>query len=207
MCDVSPTSELGDWRSVEPAEAATLFDRLAVKWWIAGGWALDMFLDETSRTHGDLDVGVLRRDIRSVLHELSGWEWCEARDGVLTRLPIGIPPRSDVNSLWCRPVGTAPWVFELMLDESDGALWLFRREPAIKRPLSMLTRTSSSGIPYLAPEIQLLYKAKTLRPHDQADFDRVAPRLDTAAREWLRDSLARTSLRHPWIAALADGRR
>lgn len=198
------TEEIGEWRSVEPAEAAAWLTHLTVPWWIAGGWALDLFLGQRSRAHTDLDIGVLRRDIATALQALSRWELFEAKDGGLNHLPIGTLPRADVHSLWCRPEGTTPWALEIMLDESDEALWLFRREPTIRRPLSTLTRTSSSQIRYLAPEIQLLYKAKTVRPQDQADFERVVQELDALAVEWLRDSLARAYSGHPWINTL-DG--
>jgi hypothetical protein len=48
-------------------------------------------------------------------------------------------------------------------------------------PLAHAIRRSSEGIPYLAPEIQLLYKARDARPEDQADFKCCAPLLDSQA--------------------------
>ncbi len=172
-------------------------------WWIAGGWALDLHVGRQSRAHADLDIGVLRRDIVTILAALSSWEIFEAKDGALTRLGVGEAPRSAVHSLWCRPTGIAPWTFELMLDESVNDAWCYRREPSIRRPLSKVVQRSPSGIPNLAPEIQLLYKAPWLRSQDQADFELIAPRLDATARAWLVDSLTRTEVGHPWISALA----
>jgi hypothetical protein len=89
-----------------------------------------------------------------------------------------------------------------MLDESDGERWVFRRQPKIRRPLALAVRRNFDGIPYLAPEIQLLYKAHPVRARDQADFDRVAPRLDPDGRAWLRDALAKADPDHPWLSAL-----
>jgi hypothetical protein len=54
----------------------------------------------------------------------------------------------------------------------------------------------------LAPEIQLLYKSKGLRPKDQADFETVLPALDAARRGWLRSAIAVLSPAHPWLMAL-----
>jgi hypothetical protein len=196
--------ELGAWYAADPERAATWLDQLTVPWWIAGGWALDLFLNDASRVHTDLDVGVLRRDIGVVLAALQDWDHFEAREGKLTRLPIGTEPRVNVHSLWSRPMGTANWALEFMLDESEGEFWVFRRAPRIRRPLSTLSHVGKSGIRYLAPEIQLLYKAKAYRPKDQADFERVVPRLDTAARSWLRDSLATTLPGHSWLSVLAE---
>jgi hypothetical protein len=57
---------------------------------------------------------------------------------------------------------------------------------------------------YLAPEIQLLYKAKAPRPKDEQVFARVAPRLARDARRWLREALATAYPAHPWRAALDE---
>ena len=91
-----------------------------------------------------------------------------------------------------------------MLDASDGDRWVFRRQPKIQQSLAMAVRHNSEGIPYLAPEIQLLYKARPVRAQDQVDFDHVAPRLAPEARAWLRDALAIVDPEHQWLSAL-DG--
>jgi hypothetical protein len=49
---------------------------------------------------------------------------------------------------------------EFLLEESDDSHWLFRRSPAIQPPLSMIGAWGCRGVPYLALEIVLLYKAK-----------------------------------------------
>ena len=55
------------------------------------------------------------------------------------------------------------------------------------------------GIPYMAPEIQLLYKAKAPRPQDEADFARTFPYLDQASREFLVQALALIYPGHRWL--------
>lgn len=60
------------------------------------------------------------------------------------------------------------------------------------------------NIPYLAPEIQLLYKAKpeTL-DKDQLDFDNAVPRLGRPERHWLLGVLeGRFPRGHRWITIL-----
>jgi hypothetical protein len=46
------------------------------------------------------------------------------------------------------------------------------------------------GIPYLAPELVLLFKAKHVRHKDQADFDLTIPHLTRAQRSRLAELLA-----------------
>lgn len=55
---------------------------------------------------------------------------------------------------------------------------------------------------YLRPEVQLLHKARALRPQDQQDFDACLPMLDPASRGWLGSSLAMVHPDHPWLEAL-----
>jgi hypothetical protein len=198
------TASQHSWRALRPTDAARLFASSKVPWWIAGGWALDVFRGTPSRPHTDLDVGILRRDALTVLHCVSAWEVFEAEGGRLSPLPPGRVPRLDVHSLWCRPTATDHWTIELMLDESDGETWVYRREPRIRRPMSTAVRQSPEGLPYLAPEIQLLYKSKAPRERDELDFLHTCRLLVPEARRWLRDALELVQPDHQWIAALAS---
>src|SRR6202041_499078 len=99
-------SRLGNWASTTPEDAASWFSSLTVPWWIAGGWALHLFLGRQFREHGDFDVGVLRRDFPQLRAALSNWEVFEAQNNRLSLLSDGMAPRQDVNSLWCRPHGS-----------------------------------------------------------------------------------------------------
>lgn len=191
----------GPWRSLHPREAPQLLSPVRSSWWIAGGWALDLFVGAQTRKHDDLDIGILRRDVPQILESMSEWEFFEAKDGRLNRLGRGVPAL-EVHSLWSRPRGQEAWVLELMLDESEGDAWVFRRERGIRRALDSAIARTAEGIPYLVPEIQLLYKANRLRPKDDADFQRVLPRLESRARTWLRDALTRLDVRHAWRPAL-----
>jgi Aminoglycoside-2''-adenylyltransferase len=189
------------WRSVGPAEVRDWLAPISEPWWIAGGWALDLFLGEVSRPHGDIDVGIFRGDAPKICATLSAWEFFEAQAGSLTRLEPDTAPRRAVHSLWARRRGERVWAFELMLDEG-GRDWTFRRNSGIRRPLESAIHRSSEGIPYLAPEIQLLYKAKEFRARDQADLERVVGRLHQDARIWLKTSIAGMYPHHPWLSAL-----
>jgi hypothetical protein len=191
------------WRALEPPAAHRILRAVDAPWWIAGGWAIDLFVGRQTRAHKDLDVGVRRVDASRIIAALSGWEFFEAKQGSLVPLAPGMAPRAGVNSLWGRPVGEPHWNLELLLDDSDESDWIFRREPSIRRPLATALCATPDGTPYLAPEIQLLYKARDLRPEDQSDFDHAAPRLDRAAVRWLRDGLSRLLPQHPWLLALA----
>jgi hypothetical protein len=128
----------GPWRATHPREVPAYLAGVKPRWWVAGGWALDLFLGKQSRAHKVLDIGILRRDAPDVVAELSGFEFFEAKDGRLFRLE-GMP-RATVNSLWGRPFGSQQWVLELLLDEADQGEWIFRRDRNIRYPLDLLVQ-------------------------------------------------------------------
>jgi hypothetical protein len=64
------------------------------------------------------------------------------------------------------------------------------------------------GIPYLVPEIVLLFKAKhSAEAKNQADFDAMLPLLSDDARGWLGRALLRIHPGHAWIGAVAGAAR
>jgi hypothetical protein len=65
-----------------------------------------------------------------------------------------------------------------------------------------VVRRTAEGIPFVAPEIVLLFKAKAARPKDESDAAVVLPTLDAAQRAWLAAALDRVHPGHPWRAGL-----
>ncbi|GAB4572510.1 MAG: hypothetical protein Kow0077_12110 [Anaerolineae bacterium] len=91
---------------------------------------------------------------------------------------------------------------EILLNDAQDGRWQYRRHPAITRPLDAVGLRSPEGIPFLAPEIVLLYKARNPRARDLADFQAVLPGMQPEQREWLRNALKTAHPRSPWLAAL-----
>lgn len=103
-----------------------------------------------------------------------------------------------------------PWRFQPMVLETDGDDWLFRRDDRIRGSLRDLPH-QCDGLPVLAPEIQLLYKARLPnRPKDEADFTMAVPHLTDPQRRWLRDTISllypgsAEQPEHPWLETLRD---
>ena len=82
-----------------------------------------------------------------------------------------------------------PWRVDVMREQWDGDTWICRRDPRIRVHAATLISRTPDGIPYLQPEIVLLFKAKAVRPKDELDFAEVLPHLDGNRRLWLRDAL------------------
>ncbi len=195
-------ANLGPWAPLLPQQAGTLFAAQRCPWWIAGGWALDLFIGRQTRDHGDLDVEVLRRDQTEVQRFLVGWDLHTAASGVLRPWPPGERLGDEIDSIWCRPTPEAPWALQVMFARARGDDWVYRRQMEITRPLGETRLRTPDGLPFLAPEIQLLYKSKAPRPKDETDFAMIHSLLDTQRKRWLVHALTRTHPDHPWLHRL-----
>jgi hypothetical protein len=171
-------------------------------WWIAGGWAIDLFVGARPRRHDDVDVAVLRRDQQNLAAHLDSWDLqVVVRPGEL-RPWRGEWLESPVHELWARRSPADAWTCELLLDDADGDRWVFRRDPRVTHPLAELG-VEREGLPVLVPEIALLFKAKDPGPKDEADFAAALPLLKPAGRAWLAEALGTTHPEHSWLQRLA----
>lgn len=192
----------GPWSHRTPEDAAALFADYPGRWWIAGGWAIEAFTGIT-RKHDDIDPSVLRSDLPLLRHHLEGKLdiWSASSGALRPLLPDEPELEGAANQVWTRPEALAPWEYDILLAPGTPQEWVYRRDESIRLPMDEAVWLHD-GIPYLRPEIQLLYKAAGLRPKDQADFDAAAPLLDAGQRTFLRDGLVRTLPTHPWLDRL-----
>jgi Aminoglycoside-2''-adenylyltransferase len=195
---------VGDrWQALSVAEVAALLDGMPVRWWIAGGWAIDLFVGASTREHDDVEVAVLRSDQLAVQMHLHGWDLRVAHDGRLSRWAPGRLLTPAEHGIWARPRPASPWRLELLVDDVVDDQWVFRRNPAVRLPLERLGRTTSTGVPYLRPEVVLLHKAKRPRASDEHDARVAIPRLSRSGRAWLAAAIARGAPHHHWLPLLA----
>src|ERR1700730_11034781 len=100
---VTNPMELCLWEPLTIGEVVPLFAAMPAPWWIAGGWAIDLFVDSQTRPHHDIDVGVLRRDQVVVQATLDHWDLWAAEP----RLPLrkwrpGESLGPGIHDIWCR---------------------------------------------------------------------------------------------------------
>lgn len=199
----------GPWAGRTPAKAARLLQDYPGPWWVAGGWAIEAF-SGVRRPHGDLDLEVLRVDLPLLRRHLAGrFDLWTADSGALKPLLPDDDPDGSADTLlpegcgqvWVRAGAVEPWEYDILLMTGDRETWEYKRDRRIRRPLADVG-WSHGGVRYLRPEIQLLLKARGLRPKDQQDFDAALPLLEPDARAWLRDALELAHPGHPWSVTL-----
>jgi len=222
----------------------SLLSGLAVPWWITGGWAIDLAVGHVTRDHADVDVMMLERDEHALrgltgveIHLIVGGQppapWSAGRR--LAAMPDPGPnpgPNPGPKGGPGRPIGPdrlvlrgqdLPLPAEVVPASAVGAIWVYKKGSHVfTRPLADVTRYWQ-GIPFLAPEVVLLIKA---RPglsgpgtdNDQRDFEAALPLLGAQQRSWLKDAIERPSRlkdaieghsrpprQHRWTAELVTG--
>jgi hypothetical protein len=181
---------------------AALLSDFPKPWFVAGGWAIDLFVGAATRPHEDLEVAVLRRDQGALRAYLRGWTlqkveheaWVSWEEDEWLELPV--------FQIQAQRMDGDPATFEIFLNDTAGDIWSFRHIPHVTRLISDIGFISPFGIPTIAPELQLLYKAKRHRPKDEHDFRQACNHLSAEQRVWLATALQAHYPKDPWIAEL-----
>ena len=194
--------ELGPWEPLSVMDAADCFRAASFRWWVSGGRALELHFGRSWREHDDTDIGVVRRDVVALRSVLDSWDIQVAAGGRLEPWK-GEELRAEAsqNNLWCRRHPDGPWLLDITIGEGDRDAWIYRRNPQVRVPWNDAVLNAPGDIPYLAPELQLLFKSKDHREKDDTDALQVIPELDTVRRDWLRRLLPEAD---PWQTLLAS---
>jgi hypothetical protein len=181
-----------------------LLEEVDAPWYVAAGWAIDLFLGRQRREHEDLEIAVPNSRFDEIVgacpwldffvitgpHEATPLE--EARDKL-----------EETHQTWVRDPDAGLWRFDVFREPSDGDTWVCRRDASIRLPYDQVIEHTETGIPYGRPEIVLLFKARHAhRVRDQADFETVLPLLEPERRRWLTESLELVHPGHAWLAEL-----
>ena len=199
---VEPAEGAAVWDPLAPDQVVPLLAKAGVQWWVTGGQALDVFLGHSTRAHADLDVAVLRRDQQAFRRALPGWDLVIRTDGGFAPWAADTEVPGDAYRIWARETPSGPWRIEIVLEECEGERWQFRGKRQIGVSVADLGRRDERGVPYVRPEVVLLYKSKTASGTDETDLLTVLPKLDKAARGWLFAALWTSQPGHRWLERL-----
>lgn len=194
---------------------ASLLEDADFPWALCGGYALELFVGRPVRPHGDIDVCVPESAraqlVRCMLRK--GWRVLEYRGMGLVRPILQADAGEAGRNLMCLradcglvelfPSGQEGLMYHrftpgdmseinfldvLFCDLDDSSLWFDRRAGIVRRREKAILRRE--GLPILAPEIALLYKAgQPEEPRHQADFDAAYACMDGGQRQWFRAAL------------------
>jgi hypothetical protein len=190
--------DIDAWQPWDPATFAARMPGADFPWYVAGGWAIDLFAGEQTREHEDLEVAVASSFFSTMPPRFPELDfWVPQGEGELARMTTETLA-GESHQTWAYDRTARAWRFDVFREPHDGDIWICRRDESIRRPYEELVDHSADGIPYLRPEVVLLFKAKHVRDKDRADLATAWPRMTEAQRDWLRESVARVHPGHDW---------
>ena len=206
-------------------QANNYLENLNIQWAFCGGYALDLFLNKEIRKHSDIDICVFEKDRNKVTNYMLSDDWQVYQFLGQGRVqPLCIEDKSDPGrNLMCIKEGCALVEFfpseesgvllhkfyhtgierldylEFLFNHVQGNDFIFNRDLDLMREMqkAILYR---NGIPYLAPELALLYKAsKANNPEYQYDYEAVISHLNAEQLFWFHQGLGTLYPQgHPW---------
>ena len=198
------------WHPWTPPEVLARLREVTAPWYIAAGWALDLFRGEQTRVHEDTEVGLpgTADAFSQVLAALTGCEFEVVGSGMFW--PLDSTAFARMHQTWVSEAGPAGpdgqparvYRLDVFREPYRDGRWACRRDTSVVLPYDEIIRRDRRGIPYLAPQFVLLFKATAARPKDQADFEGVLPLLAPDERSWLAAALRRNHPGHSWLERL-----
>lgn len=183
---------------------------------VCGGFALDLFLGYETRTHGDIDILAFWEDRETIItymqskgyivYEMLGGGkvhhitnisvqeklrkniFCCTEDCELVRLYDTEEP--DVYWLDFQHTGLTQLNYiEFLFNERTEEEFVYVRDERVRRGMANAI-LETDGVPYLAPELCLLFKSADIeREGYQQDFEFTVGKLSAEQRMWFEKSM------------------
>src|SRR6266571_6237524 len=99
-------------------EAADVMRGFPHPWYIAGGWAIDLYIGHETREHDDIDVAILRDDQAQLRTHLAPWTFEKVVDGQRLRWAEGEWLNLPVHEV--HATSETQVRIEFLLNESNG---------------------------------------------------------------------------------------
>lgn len=208
-------------------EANELLKKGGFDYAFCGGFGIEMFLNRTIRKHGDIDVSAYWQDRDKIIHFMQalGWDVYEMCAGGIAHhiTDVNNQIRAKRN-IFCfkdrcsliklSPQGETDMYYldfdhsgqtkldfiEFLFNNRNADSFLYARNENITLPITKAILTQN-GIPYLAPELILLYKSTdTEREGYQWDYDSAMAKMSAEQKGWLQAALkVMNSSGHKWL--------
>lgn len=197
---------------------------------IGGGQAIDLFLGYESRVHGDIDVVAFWPERDKIIQFMQSWGFhvyemlgggrvhritdlsrqmrvkrniCCFQEGC-PLVKVYPPDADDCGWFEFFHIGQTRLDFvEFLFNDQSATHFEYARNRAIQRELDKAI-LYADGVPYLAPELCLLYKSTdTEREGYRQDFELAYRAMNEDQQAWLQAALSRVYPQgHKWLSSM-----
>ena len=151
------------WDPWHPRDLVACLQGASFTWFVSGGWAIDIFLGTRTRDHEDLEIALPSSVFDALPPRFPEFDFWVPQ-GERTLAPMNTDTLAgDSHQTWAYERAARVWRFDVFREPHDGDTWICRRDTSIRRPYREVFEVSKDGIPYLKPEICLLFKSKAVR--------------------------------------------
>ncbi|WP_260508245.1 hypothetical protein [Cytobacillus firmus] len=162
---------------------------------------MTFLLENKTREHKDIEFAIFRKDQLYLKSYLIEWEFKKAINGELYTwgdefLEMPVHEIHATNKMNVDEI-------EILLNETKSNYRTFRRDLRISYPINSIRSYTETGIPFLNPEIVLLYKAKSTREKVHQDFMTIKDYLGNEQKQWLCYTLEMHQPTHKWLQFLS----
>jgi hypothetical protein len=174
-----------------------IMDKYGFPWFFTGGWAIDLFLGNETRTHDNLSIGVYRKNQMKLYKYLEKPKKYYVDNTSL----IGKLIKKEWNKEYLRlPIYEVDIKYEdlqlnIFLNEKEDDYWAYGRDSKIMREEKNAILYTDKRIPFLCPEIVCLYKSIDLRDKDIKDISNALEKMNVQQKAWLFENIENVQLR------------
>jgi hypothetical protein len=192
-----------------------------------GGYAIELFLCKEIRRHGDIDISAYRSERDKIILFMQSLNWNVHEmcgNGIthhITDINYQIKAKRNIFCFKdnCELISLTPLdepdmfhldfdgrgqtklnFIEFLFNDKTEEDFIYARNKHITLPLDKAV-LYNDDIPYLAPELVLLYKSTDIeREGYQLDYDCVIEKMNNEQRDWLKNALSIMNPEgHLWI--------
>lgn len=120
------------WDPWHPQVVAQRLAGVTAPWYVAGGWAIDLFRGEQSREHEDLEIAVPAGRFAEIAERLEDCEFYGVDAGRI--VPLDAERMRTSHQTWAMSLATRRWCLDVFREPHDGDVWICRRDEEIRRP-------------------------------------------------------------------------
>ncbi|MEQ4209885.1 hypothetical protein [Actinopolymorpha sp. B9G3] len=122
------------WDAWDPPTIAKLLEGLSARWFVVGGWALDLFRGRQTRDHEDLEIATPMWDFDLIRERLSAYEFFVAGQEGFWPVEGAGGAFFQYQQTMVRDPSTGKWRVDVMRIPDDRTHWYCSKDRNIRLP-------------------------------------------------------------------------